>query len=124
VRNGAGPSLRTVNLGAAVTQQLLGVHLTGMSVRPLVYQQPLPCFCALLISAAGWPYGLGEGSTNSVSPVPLTCVPVQGGNWFVQSRKLPERAMRLSANASSLNMLPFDVRHPSRDAKSQYHNSL
>jgi hypothetical protein len=48
-----------------------------------------------VFGTAGWPNGPGEGSTGSVSPAPLTCFLVQGGRWFVQSRKLPEWAMRL-----------------------------
>jgi hypothetical protein len=80
------PSLRTVNLGAEVARRLLGVHapaclfarlftssLNSASARPR---------CAA--DVAGRPNGSGEGSTDSVSPAPLTWVPVQGGCWIVQ----------------------------------------
>ena len=40
------PVASHVTLGALVTQDFL-VVTTSMSVHPLVYQQPLPCFCVL-----------------------------------------------------------------------------
>src|SRR5690348_15787946 len=62
-----------------------------MSVRALVYQQSLRCFCAPTFGAACWPHEPGEGSTNSVSPVPLTCV-LTAGRSLVRSEKQTSRA--------------------------------
>src|ERR1039458_4570251 len=72
VRYGAGPSLRTVNLGAAITRGFSA--FTRLHVcYPRVYQQPLRCFCAPTLARL-------DGLTDrvevhrSVSPAPLTCV--------------------------------------------------
>lgn len=62
---------------------------------------------------AGRPDGPGEGSPEPVSPVPLTSVAVLGGCWFVPGSS----TSRLGYEAVGLNMRPFDIRHPSRDAE-------
>ena len=62
-------------------------------------------------SVAGRPNGPSEGSTESVSPVPLTSVAVLGGCWPIPGRVLPDSAMKRRASS-----LPFDIRHLSRDA--------
>jgi hypothetical protein len=98
-----------------------------MSVYPLVYQQPLRCFCAPLPARL-------DGLTDrvevhkSVSPAPLTSFAVLGGRWVVQGRRRPDLLWGCPGNAAasfgrprpfnsnSPNMLLFDIRHPSRDA--------
>ena len=101
----------------AVSRWLLGGHvpaclfarlftssLNSASARPLT-----------AASVAGRPYGPGEGSTEPVSPDPLASVAVLGGFRFVPGSVLPGSAMDCESN-----MLPFDVRHPSRDALASF----
>ena len=66
----------------------------GISVHLLVYQQPPSVLLRAVVSVAGWPYGPGEGSTDSVSPVPLTCFIVQGAS-AVRFRPWPPQFKQL-----------------------------
>jgi hypothetical protein len=103
VRYGAGPSLRTATLGARKSPGL------WVAAHPHVCSPAcLPAASTVLLRAhdaaagvAGRPDGQGEGSTESVSPDPLTSVAVLGGPWFVPGRVLPNSAMRRSASTCS-----------------------
>jgi len=78
------------DLGAAVARRLLGatnLHVCSPACLPAAPSVLL----RVNFNAAGRPNGPGEGSTNSVFPVPLTCFSLQGGHWFVQRSKHPEQ---------------------------------
>src|ERR1035437_9022947 len=106
------PSRRTVALGAEVALGFWAAtspHVCSPTCLPAASTVLLRARNATA-SVAGRPNGLGEGSTESVSPVPLASFIVLDGHWFDPGSRPPDSAMRLC-----LNMLPFDIRCPSRD---------
>ncbi len=65
---------------------------------------------------AGRPNGPGEGSTESVSPAPLTGFPVPGGCWIVPGSGLPNSAMSVRSTCAPLTSgIPHEMlsaKHP------------
>src|ERR1035438_9700454 len=93
------PSRRTVALGAEVALGFWAAtspHVCSPTCLPAASTVLLRARNATA-SVAGRPNGLGEGSTESVSPVPLASVSVLDGYWFAPGSGLPDLAMRFSS---------------------------
>ena len=95
-----------------VLRATLRARDTAASVAGRPYGRPRCEAKGRLHTAADRP---GEGSTEPVSPDPLASVAVLGGFRFVPGSVLPGSTMECESN-----MLPFDVRHPSRDALASF----
>jgi len=93
------------SLGCRGCPSASGWLRTRMSVRPLVYQQPQQCFCALATQPRAWLDGLTDwarGPPNRFPQVPLASVAMLDGHWFGPGSGLPDSAMRLCSTCAPL----------------------